>query len=677
MSGIKAAMQEFVAGELDFAGLEMALATGAAKGESREDALDALDALTVNESLSPAVAGLLRRAIVRHFAMDDTDPFHDIRPPEQRMPVVDMGEADETDPELPVIYPKAPDEPEPSLEAPAAEEAAPPPEPGTIIAGRYELEGLIGRGGAGLVYRAVDRLRQAAGADEPRVALKILKPELAQLEEAKRRLLAEGVRGTELRHENLVRVIDVGEDDDLGFVTMELLEGGSLRGVVLQNSPEGLPADEALRILAGVARGLSCLHEKGLVHGDLKPGNVFLTREGVPKLLDFGTAVPGRHDREPTLTAAAPPGRTPAYASPEALTGEKLKFSDDIYSLGCLACELLSSKHPFDRTQSDEARDKRMRPTLPRSVSGKQRRTLAAALQFSGERRPRDAKAFVDEMGLETGDRKAGGVLLGALGGLAVGILLVLAIINPEGPLGRFLPADSHEPSQPAGTAEEPAVTDGADAAQADSAPRTAAVDAAGGFVPAETGPEPPQTVVVETEPVAEDERAEESTVSLPPETGPDAETVTEPVSEPEPEPAVTPAKAKDDLPTAQESAVVRPPVPGQLSFALDEYRVEEGTAVVIATIRREQGSDGDVTVRWRTVADSAEADVDFVASDWEQVTIADGEEEARVYIPLVDDGLVENEESFFLELSRPGGGAVLGSPARVRVRIGDDESPR
>ena len=667
MLDVSEILKEFVHGELDFAGLERALGGRIAAGDTREGALNALEQITLAEDLSPAVAGLLRRAIDRHFAMDDTDPFPKIQPTRPRQPLPDMDTNEETDPDLPLIYPKEAREPEPEPEPKSAEEGTGEvpsvPEPGDVIAGRYEIEGLIGRGGAGFVYRAVDHCRLEAGSEDPRIALKVLKPELAQLEEAQRRLLSEGVRGAELHHENLVRVIDVGHDDGLCFLTMELLEGDTLRSAILRHSPEGFESQQALGILAGIARGLAFLHGRGLVHGDLKPGNIFLTSEGQPKLLDFGTAAPGRHGREPTLFAAAPPGRTPAYASPEALAGDQLKFSDDIFSLGCVACELFSSKHPFDRVQADEARDRRMRASLPRSISGTHRQALAAALQFDGTRRPPDAAAFIKAMGLENKGPNRAGLALAALGGLAAGILLVLAIISPAGPLARFVhpeAGDAVEVPRSEKQTPETARTTG------DPGPTATGVDEGGSFVPpapSSSEPDPVRESRVESSPDAgtEPETAREAAA-------PEADAV--PADEPVP-------TAADATPTTPEPepAPALPPGPGSIAFAQDEYRVTEGTAVVIATIGRRNGLSGDVTVRWRTVPGSAETDADFAGSDWEEVTIGEGQEGIRIYIPLVDDGLLEDEESFFLELSEPGGGAILGSPARVRVRISDDEA--
>lgn len=96
---------------------------------------------------------------------------------------------------------------------------------------------------------------------------------------------------------------------------------------------------------------------------------------------------------------------------------------------------------------------------------------------------------------------------------------------------------------------------------------------------------------------------------------------------------------------------------------------------MVIATITRTGGSSGTVSVRWRTVPGSAEPDSDYISSDWKEITLADGQTSERVYVPMVNDGLSEGQENFFIELAEPGGGAALSARTRLEVRITDDES--
>jgi len=724
MSQVRVVMKEFVSGDLDFAGLQKNLSGEVAAGATREEALHALEALTRREKLSPAVVGLLRRSIDRHFSTDDTDPFPSIRPSEERRDEKDHPADDTVDGEFPAMYaaestedgpvteegPATEDGPvieeapttaegpvtaqRPPAEEPPPEESGPPsndgppagqtgprsrsrngesagdgspvqepasagaagaqptvrekdPEPGDVVGGRYALERLVGRGGIGLVYRAVDRCREEAGLEEPRVAVKLLKADQAGRDEARRRLLAEGFRASDLQHENLVRVFDVGDDGRDCFVVMELLEGASLRSAILRASPEGLPRDEALPVLRGILQGVAFLHARGRVHGDLKPGNVFLTRDGVPKLLDFGTSVGHGREREPTLDGTSLPGRTPAYASPEVLGGSWPLPSDDVFSLACLACEMLTSKHPFDRVQADEAREQGLRPSLPKSISSGRRRVLARALRFDGRRRPKDAAEFLD--GMELAGRDRGTAVLGAglLAGLALGVLLVLAIIDPAGPLARLLSLTNTEPA-----VSPPVVTD--EVAEGSGSPGRdtveippPSVDVAGRFVPTEPAP------VEEAAGGGESAVPGESESPLP--------------TAPVPDSASTEASGTP--------AVATSTGPGRLSFATASLRVTEGTAVLIATVTRQGGTTGDVSFRWRTTGGSATPDADYVASGWQETTIPDGQDSVRIYVPLVDDGIAEDTETFSLELSRPGGGASLDSPDRLRVTIVDDES--
>jgi hypothetical protein len=637
MSELRVVMEAFAVGELDYASLQRKLSDDLAVTETYESALVALDTLCRSENLSPAMANLLRRSIDRHFSPDDTDPFPDLAPADGQ--VTQAGEAAVPE-DLPPIY--AEDdaemiEPPPPDREMATEEL----QAGAVLAGRYEIEGLIGRGGSGLVYRALDRCRGTVDANDARIALKVLRPEFAASPPARARLVCEGRAALELRHPNVVRVIDVGMDDDRVFVTMELLEGDTLRGAIVRRSPDGFSAREAVKLIRGIGEGLAYLHERSLVHGDLKPGNIFLTSGGVPKLLDFGAARSEVRAQEPTLEGGGAPARTPAYASPELLAGETPETRDDVFAFGCVACELASSRHPFGRVQSDEAMMRKLRPALPARLRPAGRRALTAALSFRRRHRPRDARALLGMMGLDEGRRQKPAFATGVLAGLAGGVLLVLSIIHPSGPVGRLLPLDPVPASGdathlPPGVVETGKDTSGGAeatpppvAAGPSAASRT---DVAGRFVPGVESREEPG------------DGARPGSVA------------TEPATRP---PQRTPAAAG----------------PGRLRFDAPELSVAEGSAVVIATVVRDQGRAGTITVRWRSVAGSAKADSDYIASDWREITLADGQASERIFVPIVDDGLFEGEESFFLELAEPGRGATLADPKRLEVRISDDES--
>jgi serine/threonine protein kinase len=656
MSELRVVMEAFVVGELDYAGLQRKLSEDLSITESYESALESLNVLCRSENLSPAVVNLLRRSIDRHFKTDNTDPFPDIRPAPDEPGSKDQAAPGETDGLPPMFAEDAPAE-HAEAESPRSEMATEELPAGAVLAGRYELEGLIGRGGSGLVYRALDRCRATVDEEGARVAVKMLRPELAGFPPARARLLREGEAGLGLRHPNLVRVFDVGMDGDRIFLTMELLEGDTLRGAIVKRSPDGFPTAQARKLICGIGEGLACLHERSLVHGDLKPGNIYVTGDGVPKLLDFGTARAETRAQEPLLEGTGAPARTPAYASPELLAGEPPDARDDVFALACVACELSSSRHPFGRVQSDEALKRRLRPALPTRLGARQRRALTAALSFRRRARPVDARAFLDMMGMGATSRKRPGFVAGAMAGLAMGVVLALSIIHPQGPLGRLLPFEERPASAeaervppaaagpvsagdavakdgPVSTVEREEPRDGGGGAQPveASAPRTAGgTDIAGRFVPA-------------VEPADAPEAANPST----PSSGP---------------------AAADSVPP------VATPRPGRLGFSSAWLTAAEESAVVIATITRTGGSSGTVSVRWRTVPGSAEPDSDYISSDWKEITLADGQTSERVYVPMVNDGLSEGQENFFIELAEPGGGAALSARTRLEVRITDDES--
>jgi serine/threonine protein kinase len=170
--------------------------------------------------------------------------------------------------------------------------------------------------------------------------------------------------------------------------------------VISANKLRGLPPERALPIIRGMAAALAYAHQKGIVHSDFKPGNVFLTRSGEVKVIDFGIAraVPTelnpRAD-ETVFDAAELGALTPPYASPEMLKGQTPSPSDDVVALGVVAHELLTGAHPFDRVPADQAR---MRGVVPKAIPGatrRQRRTVTRALSFDRASRPVDARVFL------------------------------------------------------------------------------------------------------------------------------------------------------------------------------------------------------------------------------------------------------------------------------------------
>ena len=258
----------------------------------------------------------------------------------------------------------------------------------TSLAGRtlahYRISTAIGAGGMGEVYRATDtRLARE-------IALKVLPPAMANDPDRLARFQREARAVAALNHPNVVTVYSVEEFDNVNFITMELIEGEPLDQLISAN---GLPSDRLIEIAGAVAEALAAAHEKGIVHRDLKPANVMVTKEGRVKVLDFGLAkdVSGGAANGATIASAGYTQvgmvmGTPAYMSPEQVSGRPLDHRSDIFSFGVMLHEMATGRRPFEGSSSAELissilRDSpplvtELRPELPSDIARVIRRCL-------------------------------------------------------------------------------------------------------------------------------------------------------------------------------------------------------------------------------------------------------------------------------------------------------------
>jgi len=211
-----------------------------------------------------------------------------------------------------------------------------------LLGGRYELEGVVGRGGMAEVYRARDiRLDRI-------VAIKTLRADLARDQIFQARFRREAQSAASLNHPSIVAVYDTGEDMATGvpvpYIVMEYVDGRTVRDL-LQEGHRLLP-ERSLEIIDGVLRALDYSHQAGIVHRDIKPGNVMVTRNGDVKVMDFGIAR-AMSDAQATMTQTAQVIGTAQYLSPEQARGERVDSRSDLYSTGCLLYELLTGRPPF------------------------------------------------------------------------------------------------------------------------------------------------------------------------------------------------------------------------------------------------------------------------------------------------------------------------------------------
>lgn len=207
-----------------------------------------------------------------------------------------------------------------------------------VIGARYELTERLGSGGMAGVWRGVDRSLQRP------VAVKLLHPSFAADTAGAERLRREARHAASLSHPNVVTVYDTGEDDDgTPFIVMELVEGRSLHDVLRERAP--LPAAETARIGRSVLAALDHAHRKGIVHRDVKPGNVLVTQDGDIKVTDFGIAK-GLDDTA-GLTQTGTLMGTASYLAPEQVAGLGVTPVSDLYALGCVLYECLTGSPPF------------------------------------------------------------------------------------------------------------------------------------------------------------------------------------------------------------------------------------------------------------------------------------------------------------------------------------------
>ncbi len=271
-----------------------------------------------------------------------------------------------------------------------------------VLAGRYRIERSLGAGGMGRVYRARDLLGEQFNDPDPYIALKVLSDEFAESPDASALLFSEFALTRRLHHENIVRVHSFGVDTDCkrAFFTMELMRGLTLDKLLCER-PLGMPWKELRCVVLSLLDALASAHAAGVLHGDIKPGNVMLSDERI-RLFDFGLgqAQDGTLSGLPHLSRERFNAWTPGYAAPELLDGESLSASADIYGVACMVYELACGRHPFHRLSSTLAREQRLDRHLqaPRHLPSYCWPALRTALALHATQRVISASELVEAM---------------------------------------------------------------------------------------------------------------------------------------------------------------------------------------------------------------------------------------------------------------------------------------
>jgi serine/threonine protein kinase len=491
---------------------------------------------------------------------------------------------------------------------------------GTVLRDRYELLQLLGRGGMACVYKARDLYRTSLGVADCLVAIKVVQanPERPGGIDALGREFHNAQR---LSHPNVVNVYDIDREGSASFYSMEFLDGVQL-GRLLSRPGGPLPRRYALAIIRDIGAAIAHAHSRGVVHSDLKPHNIMITRDGQVRVLDFGSGIvrPG----EPWISEMSPGGdyrqATPAYASCEQLQGWCADPRDDIYALACLAYQLLAGRHPFDQRSSLVARGRRLRARRPAGMRGESWRALRRGLAWSREQRDLTVEKWLDQLGVAD----------------AAAELPPLARLE-NAPPPRLWP-------QRSAAAALVLVSLGLAAFAID---RQSGVDWPQLLAGVRHSWDDAWQQLQSPEPILE------------PVSTPAAATSHHPVDS-----AQAPAQSAvvvSASPAVRSRPVTRAAEAPRVGFAAASYDVAAGEPAARIVVRRLGSTDGELSFIWWTEAASAQPDVDYAELGRRIEKIPSGADKITLFVPIISNPRRGQPSRFYVALDNTGAAASAG----------------
>ena len=533
---------------------------------------------------------------------------------------------------------------------------------GDVLRDRYRVLGVLGQGGMGTVFSAIDQYRLDGPHGDPLVAVKVLHTEVMM----RPRLLAELRREFQylqsLSHPNIVRVHEFDRDGDLAFFTMEHLSGVLLSRVLSAQESAALYRPHAFAFIRDIGAAVAYAHARGVVHGDLYPGNIFVTDGGEVRVLDFGAS--HRLHRAPWISefdnSRQLPVATPKYASCQLLEGEAAEARDDVYALACIAYVLLTGSHPFHDNTALKARTLRMTPARPLgtrqttmgyAAGGTSFRSRAASVRREGMartactprcRNPASRVAVHFERSAATAEEHA---MAGGGGGPShPGCLRLVGgdrwLLGPCAWLGGQRHRCRRRPLQIDLCAHGCRRLVGQPRpgrCRAGRYPSRGAPSGAGyrraAHPPPESSAAPPDSPAAPPTGAARNE-AEASS------------------------PAVGAAQNGNLQPHAQ------------IELAADSVEVPPAEPVAQVTVRRSRNLRGDVSFNWWTESGTAKPGRDFVPANSRVEHIANGKSSASLFIPIMTDPARNQPRSFYVVIDQAVEGAAVGPRTLTMVTI-------
>ena len=553
---------------------------------------------------------------------------------------------------------------------------------GTVLCDRYIIEQMIGRGGTAVVFRARDMLSSTGSEPNRQVAIKAPRPDLNDRSRAVSRLRHEFAHATRLSHPNIVRVMEFHDDPSHCFIAMELIEGRLLSSLIRDWTMLAPPLTQ--KILRDCAQALTHAHRHGVVHGDFKPGNVFVTADEEIKVLDFGASALVLEPDESRIAAG-----TPAYASPEVLSGATPEPRDDVFSFACVAYEVLTGQHPFERHSSLHARSEGLVPQRAWSLSARQWLALLSALSWERAQRPADIETLMTALTAEspapstappihaepaaTPSRELRAELMprpstwGFFVFIACALAVIVIAVQRPRQAGQSaaanVPAAAKEAPKPAAALAAPAAPSAliiapvtsSEVANEMAVPVSMSQGAPLAGPAAALAGKPASAVVPHAGSKASPAASAPATATSPPSRAPSASSTRN----------AAPAKAAPA--TAKPAGTV-----SQISFESRSVVTSESSVAAVFVIKRSPPLTGRARVQWSVVSGTAKAGVDFTDAHG-TVEFADGQAQRAIYVPLRNDLLQEGDETFSVRLQSPQG-AKLGPIARAEATIRDDD---